>query len=184
MPPRLLENMPASFMSRSICRPSRRPSPATCCSTFPNLTVVDISGDLPAGAGRDRPGDRRGRVSVPFTLVAGRAGAVCRAGGSAATSACAKPACCARWARRASSCRGRRWPRCCVSADWPGCWRRSARAAIGWALAGYAFEFDYVVTPWVFVVGIVGGAVCALTGGWIGLRSVLKTPPLTTLREA
>lgn len=57
-------------------------------------------------------------------------------------------------------------------------------AAIGWALARYAFEFEYVVTPWVFVLGIGGGALCALVGGWMGLRSVLKTPPLTSLREA
>lgn len=57
-------------------------------------------------------------------------------------------------------------------------------AAIGWALARYAFEFEYVVTPWVFVLGIGGGALCALIGGWMGLRTVLKTPPLTSLREA
>lgn len=57
-------------------------------------------------------------------------------------------------------------------------------AAVGWALARFAFEFDYVVTPWVFVLGIGGGALCALAGGWIGLRGVLNTPPLTTLREA
>jgi putative ABC transport system permease protein len=57
-------------------------------------------------------------------------------------------------------------------------------AAIGWALARYAFEFEYAVTPWVFVLGIGGGALCALLGGWMGLRSVLRTPPLTSLREA
>ncbi len=57
-------------------------------------------------------------------------------------------------------------------------------SATGWALAQFAFEFDYVVTPWVFVLGIGGGALCALAGGWVSLRSVLKTPPLTTLREA
>lgn len=57
-------------------------------------------------------------------------------------------------------------------------------AAVGVALARYAFELDYVVSPWVFVLGIGSGAACALVGGWFGLRSVLKTPPLTTLREA
>jgi putative ABC transport system permease protein len=56
--------------------------------------------------------------------------------------------------------------------------------AVGWALARYAFEFAYVVSPWVFVFGVGGGAVCALAGGWMGLRGVLKTPPLATLREA
>ncbi|HVH36437.1 MAG TPA: FtsX-like permease family protein [Tahibacter sp.] len=56
--------------------------------------------------------------------------------------------------------------------------------AIGWALSRYAFEFDYRISPWVFVFGIGGGALCALAGGWVGLRSVLRTPPLATLRDA
>jgi putative ABC transport system permease protein len=56
-------------------------------------------------------------------------------------------------------------------------------SAIGWALARFAFEFDYTVTPWVFVAGISGGALCALAGGYLGLRGVLQTPPLATLRE-
>jgi putative ABC transport system permease protein len=57
-------------------------------------------------------------------------------------------------------------------------------SAIGWTLAKYAFEFDYVVSPWVFVAGIGAGALAALVGGWFGLRGVLTTPPLATLREA
>jgi putative ABC transport system permease protein len=57
-------------------------------------------------------------------------------------------------------------------------------SGIGWALARYAFEFDYVVSPWVFASGIGGGALAALVGGWFGLRGVLNTPPLATLREA
>jgi putative ABC transport system permease protein len=57
-------------------------------------------------------------------------------------------------------------------------------AAIGWALARFAFEFEYAVSPWIFALGIGGGAVCALAGGWVGLRGVLKTPPLATLRDA
>ena len=59
-----------------------------------------------------------------------------------------------------------------------------AASAVGWALARFAFEFDYTVAPWVFVLGIGGGIVCALAGGWLGLRNVLKSPPLATLREA
>ena len=56
--------------------------------------------------------------------------------------------------------------------------------AVGWALARYAFEFEYGLRPAVFGIGIVGGALCALVGGWMGLRGVLRTPPLATLRDA
>ena len=65
-----------------------------------------------------------------------------------------------------------------------GLQRDIAAAAVGWALARFAFEFDYTVAPWVFVLGIGGGVACALAGGWLGLRNVLKSPPLATLREA
>ncbi len=57
-------------------------------------------------------------------------------------------------------------------------------SAIGWALARFAFDFSYTLSPWVFVLGTAGGALCALAGGWLGLRGVLNTPPLATLREA
>ncbi|HQR72261.1 MAG TPA: FtsX-like permease family protein, partial [Burkholderiaceae bacterium] len=57
-------------------------------------------------------------------------------------------------------------------------------SAIGWALAKFAFEFEYTVSPWVFIAGVFGGALCALAGGYLGLRDVLRTPPLATLRDA
>jgi len=57
-------------------------------------------------------------------------------------------------------------------------------SAVGWALARFVFEFDYSISPWVFAAGIGGGTLCALAGGYLGLRGVLNTPPLATLREA
>lgn len=57
-------------------------------------------------------------------------------------------------------------------------------ATVGWALARFAFEFDYTLSPWVFALGIGGGMASALGGGYLGLRGVLKTPPLATLRDA
>jgi putative ABC transport system permease protein len=60
----------------------------------------------------------------------------------------------------------------------------SGAAALGWALAEYQFKFPWHAEPLVWVAGLVAGAVCALAGGWLGLRGVLKQPPLQTLREA
>ncbi|USX28207.1 FtsX-like permease family protein [Oxalobacteraceae bacterium OTU3CINTB1] len=57
-------------------------------------------------------------------------------------------------------------------------------AAMGWALATYQFKFAWVFSPSVWLVGLVAGAVCAIAGGWLGLRTVLRQPPLQTLREA
>ena len=60
----------------------------------------------------------------------------------------------------------------------------SGAAALGWALATYQFKFPWSFSPVVWMAGVVVGAVCAIIGGYLGLRNVLKQPPLQTLREA
>jgi putative ABC transport system permease protein len=57
-------------------------------------------------------------------------------------------------------------------------------AAMGWALATYQFKFAWSFNPSVWAVGLLAGALCAIAGGWLGLRNVLRQPPLQTLREA
>lgn len=60
----------------------------------------------------------------------------------------------------------------------------SGATAVGWALAKYVFNFDWIFAPTVWLAGLVIGVSCAFIGGWIGLRNVLNQPPLQTLREA
>jgi putative ABC transport system permease protein len=57
-------------------------------------------------------------------------------------------------------------------------------AALGWALAKYQFKLAWTFEPTVWLAGLAVGVACALVGGWLGLRSVLRQPPLQTLREA
>ena len=57
-------------------------------------------------------------------------------------------------------------------------------SAVGWALARYVFEFDWVVSLWVPLLGALAGAVLALAAGWWGLREVLNRPVVQTLRNA
>ena len=56
--------------------------------------------------------------------------------------------------------------------------------AVGWALARYVFEFNWTGSWTVPVLGSIAGAVLALAAGWWGLRSVLNTPVVETLRKA
>ncbi len=56
-------------------------------------------------------------------------------------------------------------------------------AALGWALATYQFKFPWTFSPTVWLAGVIVGALCAIIGGWLGLRMVLRQPPLQTLRE-
>jgi putative ABC transport system permease protein len=60
-------------------------------------------------------------------------------------------------------------------------------ASIGAALAGYfvatrVLEMKYSFEPNVWIVGMVGGALLVSFSGWLATRSVINTPPVTTLR--
>jgi putative ABC transport system permease protein len=55
---------------------------------------------------------------------------------------------------------------------------------VGWALARYVFDFAWTASPLVLVAGSLAGAALALAAGWWGLRSVLTTPVVETLRHA
>mgnify|MGYP001317757576 FL=1 len=57
-------------------------------------------------------------------------------------------------------------------------------SVVGWALARYVFEFTWVVSLWVPLLGALAGAVLALAAGWWGLRDVLRRPVVQTLRRA
>ncbi|MBW0168889.1 MAG: FtsX-like permease family protein [Hydrogenophaga sp.] len=56
--------------------------------------------------------------------------------------------------------------------------------AVGWALARFVFQFSWTASPWVPLAGALAGALLALMAGWWGLRSVLRTPVVETLRKA
>jgi putative ABC transport system permease protein len=56
--------------------------------------------------------------------------------------------------------------------------------AVGWALAKYAFQFSWQPSFWVPLLGSAAGGVLALMAGWWGLRSILRTPVVETLRRA
>lgn len=55
---------------------------------------------------------------------------------------------------------------------------------VGWALAKYVFDFEWVVSLWVPLLGSLSGAILALAAGWWGLRDVLRRPVVETLRRA
>jgi putative ABC transport system permease protein len=55
---------------------------------------------------------------------------------------------------------------------------------VGWALARYVFEFAWNPVAWVVPLAGILGAGLALMAGWWGLRAVLNTPVVNTLRRA
>ena len=57
-------------------------------------------------------------------------------------------------------------------------------SVVGWGLAKYVFDFAWTASWTVLLVGSLSGAVLALAAGWWGLRAVLNTPVVETLRKA
>ena len=60
----------------------------------------------------------------------------------------------------------------------------SAALAIGWAMARYAFDFQWTPTIWVPLAGAMTGGLLAWAAGWWGLSGVLQQPVSQTLRQA
>jgi putative ABC transport system permease protein len=54
---------------------------------------------------------------------------------------------------------------------------------IGYVLADRTFQIPFHWNPWVWAIGMVGGAVGVAVAGWFGTRSTLRQPPLTVLRQ-
>ncbi|MGH8181082.1 MAG: ABC transporter permease [Steroidobacteraceae bacterium] len=60
-------------------------------------------------------------------------------------------------------------------------------AAAGASIAAYflttrVLDLRYVFSPWACLVGLLGGALIVVASGWLATRSVVRQPPLVTLR--
>ena len=60
-------------------------------------------------------------------------------------------------------------------------------AAAGASIAAYflttrVLDLRYVFSPWACLVGLLGGALIVVASGWLATRSVVRQPPLATLR--
>jgi len=48
--------------------------------------------------------------------------------------------------------------------------------------ARFVLEIDYGFDPRVWLIGLFGGALLVAVSGWIATRSVVRQPPIATLR--
>ncbi len=55
-------------------------------------------------------------------------------------------------------------------------------SAIGWVLAHYVFKMAYLPSLLPMAVAVLVGAAGVVAGGWLGTRSLLRRPPLASLR--
>ena len=76
------------------------------------------------------------------------------------------------------------WVECLLIGSAAGILAATGASLVGWLLAHQVFDFDWSVSPLLWCVGLLAGALCSFAGGWFGLRHVLSVPPMQTLRDA
>ena len=59
----------------------------------------------------------------------------------------------------------------------------SGATITGYVLADRVFQIPFGWNPWVWLIGILGGAVGVALAGWAGTRGTLRQPPLAVLRQ-
>jgi putative ABC transport system permease protein len=181
--PALMADMPQTFITAFQLPPESAGLVNRLVRDFPNLTVVDIGSVVRQVQGVIDQVVRAVEFLFLFTLASGvlvlyaalvgsqderiREAGLLRALGAT---------------RRQLS--QAQWMEFLLVGSLAGLLAASGAAATGWALARYVFKFEWTFSPVVWLAGIVAGAACAFIGGWIGLRNVLRHPPLQTLREA
>jgi len=183
MPPSLLADKPASFITAFHLPAARAAFSGELLREFPNLTVVDTTAVFRQVQAVIDQVVAAVEFLFVFTLAAGVLVLYAALASSRDERVREAGLLRALGASRQQLSRAQVAEMICIG-GLAGFLAAAGASGIGWALARYAFEFDYVVSPWVFVSGIGGGALAALVGGWFGLRGVLNTPPLATLREA
>ncbi|MBY0574495.1 MAG: FtsX-like permease family protein [Undibacterium sp.] len=181
--PKAMQNMPATYITAFRLPESDKQFVAQLSQDFPNLTVMDV------GAIVKQLQDVLDQVITAveflflFTLSSGVLVLYAALAGSQDLRMREAALLRALGATRQQLSRAQ-WVEFCLIGSVAGILAASGAAIIGWALATYAFKFAWHFSPLVWGTGVIVGVLCALIGGYLGLRNVLNQPPLLSLRES
>ncbi|MES3022277.1 MAG: FtsX-like permease family protein [Pseudomonadota bacterium] len=182
--PRAMAATPQTFMTAFKMPPQQGPELTNSLTrTFPNLTLIDVSGIIKQLQDVLEQVVTAVEFLFLFTLASGVLVLYAALMGSQDERTREAGLLRALGATRKQLSQAQ-WIEFTLVGSLAGVLAASGAAALGWALATYQFKFAWSFSPTVWLAGIVVGAVCALAGGWLGLRKVLSQPPLQTLREA
>lgn len=181
-PPEVLDDYPASYITSFYLPEDKAVLLDDLVKAFPNLTVIDIASIL----NQVRLIIERVSLAVEyvfaFTLAAGlavmyaaiqstlderlRENAILRALGAQ---------------------RKRLWQGLAIEfvtlGSLAGLLAAIIASALGYGVARYVLEIDYISNPWLWVGGLVVGGAGIGIAGIIGARQVLNSPPLLVLRR-
>ncbi|VCU69773.1 FtsX-like permease family protein [Pigmentiphaga humi] len=182
MSPAALRDMPQSWITALHLPADQAALPNALVREFPNLTIFDTSAILRQVQGVLEQVVAAVQFLFLFTLAAGclvlyaalastRDERVREAGLLRALGATRRQLSVAQWLELG------------VIGGAAGLLAAVGASAIAWLLARFVFNFAWTPALWIWGAGLLAGVACAWVGGWMGLRGVLRHPPLATLRE-
>ncbi len=181
--PGAMHNTPQTFITAFHLPPQQGGLVNTLTRAFPNLTVVDVGGVLKQVQDVIDQVVTAVEFLFLFTLASGVLVLYAALMGSTDERTREAGLLRALGATRKQLSQAQ-WIEFALVGALAGLLAASGAAALGWALARFVIQFDWTFHPQVWLAGLVAGMLCALAGGWLGLRKVLRQPPLQTLREA
>ena len=181
--PKSMQNMPQTLVTAFRVPDDKKNFPSQLSRDFPNLTVMDV------GAIVKQLQDVLDQVITAveflflFTLSSGVLVLYAALAGSQDVRMREAALLRALGATRKQLSQAQ-WVEFILVGSLAGLFAASGASTIGWVLAKFAFKFAWTFSPMVWIAGIAVGALCAMIGGWLGLRNVLNQPPLLSLRNA
>ena len=181
-PPAVLAGYPASFITSFFLPTGNARLLDELIKTFPNLTVIDIAAIM----NQVRLIIERVSLAVEFvflfTLAAGLMVMI------AAIQSTLDVRFHENAVLRALGARRRRlWQNLMVEfftlGSLAGVLAAIFASVLGYVIAQTILELDYVINPWLWVIGLLGGGVGVGLAGVIGTRQVVNSPPLKVLQR-
>ena len=181
-PPEVLDGLPATWLSSFHLPEAERPLLADLVRRFPSVTVFDIDVLLARVRALMEQAARAAQYVFLFTLAAGFVVLMAAVHASLDERRYETAVVRTLGAGRSHVVRGL-LAEFATLGGLAGVLAAIAASVTGAVLAVEIFDMPYRVNPWVWVVGIAGGAIGVGAAGLVGTRRVIDEPPLNTLRQ-
>ena len=181
-PPEVLDDLPATWLSSFYLPEAERPLLADLVRRFPGVTVLDIDVLLSRVRALMEQAARAAQYVFLFTLAAGFVVLMAAVHASLDERRYETAVVRTLGAGRAHVVRGL-LAEFATLGGLAGVLAAFAASVTGAVLAVEIFDIPWRFNPWIWVVGIAGGALGVGAAGLIGTRRVIDEPPLATLRR-
>ncbi len=181
-PPGFLEPYPASFVTSFYLAPERNAVMNDLVKAFPNLLVIDVAAILAQVQTMMDQVIRAVEFVFGFTLVAGLL--VLYAALAATRDERLLDAAIMRTlgARTGQLAQTQAVEFLAIGAM-AGLVAAAGATGVGWAIAQRILNIPFHGDPWLWVIGVVSGALGVAAAGWLGTRRLIRLPPLRILTE-